>query len=121
MEQASTRQRALRIGFRTSIISVFIAAVLIVGLTLVYLSFDRVSLITRTAARSFIEKVAQLGAEHIDSQFKNVRDSLDILAGLPSIQEADIEDNSRLYVVMAAMLRNNPQLFNLYVGYEDGS
>ena len=22
---------------------------------------------------------------------------------------------------MASMLRNNPQLFNLYVGYEDGS
>jgi adenylate cyclase len=120
MEQASpTRRRSIRIGFRTSIITVFIAVVLLVGLTLVYLSFERVSQITRTAASSFIEKVAQLGADHIDEQFKNVRDSLDILAGLPSIQEAEID--SRLYGLLASMLRNNPQLFNLYVGYEDGS
>jgi adenylate cyclase len=122
MEQASpTRRRSFRIGFRTSIITVFIAVVLLVGLTLVYLSFERVSQITRTAASSFIEKVAQLSADHIDAQFRNVRDSLEILAGIPSIQEAEIEDNSRLYGVMASMLRNNPQLFNLYVGYEDGS
>jgi adenylate cyclase len=111
----------LRIGFRTSIITVFVAVVLLVGLTLVYLSFARVTQITQTAASSFIEKVAQLGADHIDEQFKNVRDNLEILAGLPSIQGAEIEDNSRLYGLMAAMLRNNPQLFNLYVGYEDGS
>jgi hypothetical protein len=38
--------------------------VLLVGLTLVYLSFERVSQVTRTAASSFIEKVAQLGADH---------------------------------------------------------
>jgi adenylate cyclase len=70
---------SFRVGFRTSIITVFIAVVLLVGLTLVYLSFERVSQITRTAASSFIEKVAQLGADHVDEQFKNVRDSLEIL------------------------------------------
>ncbi|KJC48469.1 adenylate cyclase [Bradyrhizobium sp. LTSP849] len=116
-----TSKRVLRIGFQTSIITVFVAVVLLVGLTLVYLSFERVTVITKAAASSFIEKVAQLGADHVDEQFKNVRDNLDILSGLPSIQEADISDNSRLYSLMAAMLRNNQQLFNLYVGYEDGS
>ncbi|MFG3597995.1 cache domain-containing protein [Bradyrhizobium sp. RDI18] len=113
--------RKLHIGFRTSIVTLFVAVVLLVGLTLVYLSFSRVSLITQTAASTFIAKVAQLGAGRIDSKFSNVRDSLDILAGLPSIQSAEIEDNSRLYGLMASMLRNNPQIFNLYVGYEDGS
>jgi adenylate cyclase len=121
MEALPTRRRPFRIGFRISIVTVFIAVVLLIGLTLVYLSFERVSRITRTAASSFIEKVAQLGADHVDEQFKNVRDGLEILAGLPSIQEAEIEDNSRLYGLIASMLRNNPQLFNLYVGYEDGS
>ncbi|RXT53973.1 adenylate/guanylate cyclase domain-containing protein [Bradyrhizobium betae] len=116
-----TNKRAFSIGFRTSIITVFVGVVLLVGLTLVYLSFERVTAITRTAASGFIEKVAQLGADHVDEQFKNVRDNLDILSSLPPIQEADIVDNSRLYSLMAAMLRNNPQLFNLYVGYEDGS
>src|SRR5215475_7299783 len=120
-DASRTPRRSFRIGFRTSIITLFIAVVLLVGLTLVYLSFERVSLITRTAASSFIEKVAQLGANHIDEQFKNVRDGLEILAGLPSIQEAEIEDDSRLYGLMASMLRNNRQLFNLYIGYEDGS
>src|SRR5258708_23058734 len=117
----SPSPRPIHIGFRASIITVFIAAVLFVGLTLVYLSFKRVSSITQTAASTFIEKVAQLGADRIDSQFKNVRDCLEILGGLPSIQSAEIDANSRLYGLMASMLRNNPQLFNLYVGYEDGS
>ena len=117
----SPGRRPLHIGFRTSIITVFIAAVLFVGLTLVYLSFARVSSITQTAASTFIDKVAQLGADRIDSQFKNVRDCLEILGGLPSIQSAEIDDDSKLYGLMASMLRNNPQLFNLYVGYEDGS
>ena len=120
MDGDQTR-RTFRIGFQTSIITVFVAVVLLVGLTLVYLSFERVTVITKAAASSFIEKVAQLGADHVDEQFKNVRDNLDILSGLPSIQEAEISDNSRLYSLMAAMLRNNPRLFNLYVGYEDGS
>src|SRR5262245_31943210 len=114
-------RRKLRIGFRASIATLFVGVVLFVGLTLVYLSFSRVSQITQTAASTFIDKVAQLGADRIDAKFRNVRDSLQILAGLPSIQSAEIEDNSRLYALMASMLRNNPQIFNLYVGYEDGS
>jgi adenylate cyclase len=117
----SANRRPIHIGFRASIITVFIAAVLFVGLTLVYLSFNRVSSITQTAASTFIDKVAQLGADRIDAQFKNVRDSLEILGGLSSIQSAELDDSSRLYSLMASMLRNNPQLFNLYVGYEDGS
>src|SRR5262245_8174345 len=114
-------RRKLRIGFRASIATLFVGVVLFVGLTLVYLSFSRVSIITQTAASNFIDKVAQLGADRIDAKFRNVRDSLEILAGLPSIQSAEIVDNSRLYSLMASMLRNNPQIFNLYVGYEDGS
>jgi adenylate cyclase len=86
----------MRIGFRTSIITVFVAVVLFVGLTLVYLSFERVSAITRTAAASFIDKVGELGADRIDGEFRNVRDCLVILGGLPSIREAEIGDNSRL-------------------------
>jgi len=114
-------RRKRRIGFRASIVTLFVAVVLLVGLTLVYLSFNRVSVITKAAATTFIDKVAQLGADRIDAKFRNVRDSLEILAGLPSIQSAEIEDNMRLYALMASMLRNNPQIFNLYVGYEDGS
>ena len=109
-------QRNLHISFRTSIITMFIAVVLFVGLTLVYLSFARVSLIARTAAAGFIDKVAQLGADRIDGQFENVRGCLDILAGLPSIHAAELDDNSRLYGLIASMLRNNRQLFSLMAG-----
>src|SRR5712664_4224192 len=90
-DNQSASRRPIHIGFRTSIITVFIAAVLFVGLTLVYLSFQRVSSITQTAASTFIEKVAQLGADRIDSQFKNIRDCLEVLGGLPSIQSAEID------------------------------
>lgn len=114
-------ENRIKVGFRTSIIALFIGIVLFVGLTLVYLSFSRIAAITQSAASTFIDKVAQLGADRIDSQFKNVRDCLDILSGIPSIQSAEIEDNPRLIAVMGSMLRNNRQLFNLYVGYQDGS
>lgn len=120
-QDASAKGPRFRIGFQASIIGVFVGAVLMVGLSLVYLSFARVTLITRTAAASFIEKAAQLGADHVDETFKTIRDNLEILAGLPSVQSAEIENNPRLYAVLASMLRNSPQLFNLYVGYEDGS
>ena len=53
---------------------------------------------------------------------KSVRErSPAILDALPPIQSADIEDNPRLNALLAAMLKNNEQLFNLYVGYDDGS
>jgi len=38
-----TTKRPFRIGFQTSIITVFVGVVLLVGLTLVYLSFERVT------------------------------------------------------------------------------
>src|SRR5579871_1849465 len=112
---------AFHVGYKTSIIALFIAVVLFVGLTLVYLSFERVAAMTQTAASSFIDKVAQLGASRIDAQFADVRDCLQILARLPSVQSGEVADDARLHGVMAAMLRNNEQLFNLYVGYADGS
>ncbi len=109
------------IGFRTSIIALFVGVVLFVGLALVYLSFSRVTSITRAAASSFLDTVAQLSADRIDAQLKTVRDSLDILRGLTSVQSADIRNNPRLHIVLASMLRNNKQLYNLYMGYDDGS
>jgi adenylate cyclase len=111
----------IKVGFRASIIALFVGVVLLVGLALVYLSFSRVSRITRSAATSFLDTVAQLSADRIDAQLKTVRDSLDILRGLTSVQSADIRNNQRLYIVLASMLRNNPQLYNLYMGYDDGS
>jgi adenylate cyclase len=109
------------VGFRTSIIALVVGIVLFVGLALVYLSFVRVTSITRSAASSFLDTVAQLSADRIDAQLKTARDSLDILRGLTSVQEGNIGDNPRLHIVLASMLRNNEQLYNLYVGYDDGS
>ena len=65
--------------------------------------------------------MAELSADHIGFQFKRVRDDLEVLKSIPSIQTADIADNPRFTALLAAMLRNNDQLFNLYVGYDDGS
>jgi adenylate cyclase len=72
----------LRLGFRTSIIGLFLAIVLVVGLSLVYLSFNRVGTLTRSAAASFLDAVAQLSADRIDARFSAVKDRLEILQGL---------------------------------------
>lgn len=79
------RLNELRIGFRASIITLFVSVVLIVGLSLVYFSFDRVTSIIRSAASTFIDKVAEHAADRVDAQFKEVRDSVEILTSLPAI------------------------------------
>src|SRR6478736_1506517 len=115
------RSGAIQLGFKTSVIALFVGIVLIIGRTLVYLSFQRISAVTDSAASQFIGKVAESSADRIGSQLKLVRDNLEILNALPSIQSAEIENNPRLYALLAAMVKNNTQLFSLYVGYDDGS
>src|SRR5882724_7630792 len=119
--QTSARGGPLHLGFKTSIIALFVAIVLVIGLTLVYLSFSRIAAITDAAASQFIGKVAELSPDRIGAQLKLVRDNLKILNALPSVQSADIEDNPRLNALLAAMLKSNDQLFSLYAGYDDGS
>lgn len=113
--------KAVRLGFKTSVITLFVFLVLAIGLTLVYLSFSRISAITEAAASKFIDKVAELSADRIGSQLKLVKDNLEILRDIPSIQIGAINNGQQLNPLLAAMLENNQQLFNLYVGYEDGS
>lgn len=115
------RARAVQFGFKASIIALFVAIVLVIGLTLVYLSFSRITAVTDSAASQFIDKVAELSADRIGSQLKLVQDNLAILSALPSVQSGEIEDNPQLKSLLAAMLKSNGQLFNLYVGYADGS
>jgi adenylate cyclase len=119
--QTPARNSAFQFGFKTSIIALFVSIVLVIGLTLVYLSFSRINAITGAAASQFLGKVAELSADRIGSQLKLVRDNLAVLNALPSVQAGEIEDNPRLNALLAAMLKNNGQLFNLYVGYADGS
>ena len=117
----TSQKRAVQLGFKTSVIALFVAIVLFIGLALVYMSFARITAVTDAAASQFIGKVAELSADRIGSQFKLVRDNLQVLRALPSVQAGQIEDNPRLIALLAAMLKSNGQLFNLYVGYADGS
>jgi adenylate cyclase len=119
--EPNMKTAGLQLGFKTSIIGLFVGIVLVIGLALVYLSFERITAVTDSAASQFIGKVAELSADRIGSQLKLVRDNVEILNALPPIQSAEIEDNPRLYALLAAMLKNNDQLFSLYVGYDDGS
>src|SRR3954467_13790734 len=44
---------------------------------------------------------------------------LEVLKQLPPVMAGAIADNPPLYAVLAALLRENEQLYNLYVGYDD--
>src|ERR1700712_3374403 len=118
---SNMKNGGIQLGFKTSIIALFVAIVLVIGLTLVYLSFARITAVTNSAASQFIRKVAESSADRIGSQLKLVRDNLEILNALPSIQSARIENNPQLYALLAAMVKSNTQLFSLYIGYDDGS
>jgi hypothetical protein len=82
------KNAGVQLGFKTSVIALFVAIVLVIGLTLVYLSFLRINLVTNAAASQFIGKVAELSVDRIGSQLKVVRDSLRTLNALPSVQSA---------------------------------
>src|SRR3954447_26119581 len=101
----------LRLGFQPSITTLFVTAVLFVGLTLVYLSFDRATSITRSAASAFIDRVAQHTADRVETEFKTVTSLVSIVTQLPTVEAAVISDNPRLYAILAAMLRDTPQLY----------
>jgi adenylate cyclase len=119
--KAGKTNRRVRIGFQLSITAVFVAVVLCVGLALIFLSLDRAKAITRSAALTFIDRVAEHTAERVDGQFKAVRGALDVLTQLPSVETGAISDNQPFYAVLAALLRQHGQLYNLYVGYDDGA
>jgi len=111
----------IRIGYQPSITALFVAVVLTVGLALVFLSFDRARSITRSAALSFIDRVADHTADRVDGQFKDVLDILEVLRQLQPIETGAILDNPELHEVFAALLRRHEQLYNVYVGYSDGA
>ncbi|WP_457092765.1 adenylate/guanylate cyclase domain-containing protein [Microvirga sp. P5_D2] len=110
-----------RFSYQLSITALFVAVVLSVGLSLVFLSFDRARSITRTAALAFINRVADHTADRVDGQFKDVFDILEVLRQLQPIESGTILGNPPLYATLAALLRRHEQLYNLYVGYEDGA
>ncbi|MBQ0821082.1 adenylate/guanylate cyclase domain-containing protein [Microvirga sp. HBU67558] len=109
-----------RFGFQLSVTALFVAVVLAVGLALVFLSFDRARSITRSAALSFIDRVADHTADRVNGQFKDVLDILEVLRQLQPVESGTILGNPPLYATLAALLRRHGQLYNLYVGYEDG-
>ncbi|WP_046867817.1 adenylate/guanylate cyclase domain-containing protein [Microvirga massiliensis] len=111
----------VRIGYQLSVTALFIAVVLAVGLALVVLSFDRARAITRSAAVTFIDRVAEHTADRVDGQFKAVLSALEALKQLPPVVSGGISDNPPFYATLAALLREHDQLYNLYVGYDDGA
>lgn len=112
--------RGFRIGFRVSITTLFVLTVLLVGLTLVYFSFERATAISRSAAGTFIDRVAAHGADRIGAYIGGVARLVDVIVQLPTVRTAGITDNPRLYALLAAMLRETPQVYGLYAGYDDG-
>ena len=111
----------VRIGYQLSITALFVSVVLAVGLALVVLSFDRARSISRSAALTFIDRVAEHTADRVDGQFKAVLSTLEVLKQLPPVQAGAISDNPSLYATLAALLRQHSHLYNLYVGYDDGT
>ncbi|QRM32131.1 adenylate/guanylate cyclase domain-containing protein [Microvirga sp. VF16] len=111
----------VRLGYQLSITALFVAVVLAVGLALVFLSFDRARSITRSAALAFIDRVADHTADRVDGQFRDVLDILEVLRQLQSVESGTILGNPPLYSILAALLRRYGQLYNLYVGYDDGA
>jgi hypothetical protein len=84
----------------------FVSVVLTVGLSLVYFSFQRVTSIIRSAASTFIDKVAEHAAGSLDTQFKDVRDNIELLTMLPSVQQDRIDDPGT-YTLMACAVMSS--------------
>jgi adenylate cyclase len=91
----------VRIGYQLSITVLFMAVVLAVGLALVILSFERARAITRSAALTFIDRVAEHTADRVGRQFQAVRSTLLVLTQLPSVAAGGTVDKFVGDAVMA--------------------
>jgi len=111
----------IRLGYQLSITTLFVFVVLGVGLALVYLSFDRAKAISRSAAVTYIDRVAEHTADTVDQNFATVLQAVEVVKQFPSVQMGAISGDPQLYALMAALLREHKQLYNIYVGYDDGS
>jgi len=121
MAKATQGRRSWRVGFQLSIVTLFTALVLAVGLGLIFLSFDRASAIMTSAARQFVDQVSDHVGDKVKGEFDPVLNELNILARLPAIESESIKEDPPLYALLAAVLRQLPQLLNLYAGYGDGN
>ena len=121
MAKATQGRRSWRVGFQLSIVTLFTALVLAVGLGLIFLSFDRASAIMTSAARQFVDQVSDHVGDKVKGEFDPVLNELNILVRLPAIGSESIHNDPQLYALLAAVLRQLPQLLNLYVGYGDGN
>src|SRR3954451_6352276 len=120
MAKATQSGRTWRVGFQLSIVTLFTALVLAVGIGLIILSFDRASAIMRSAARQFVEQVSDHIGDKVKGEFDPVLNELNILVRLPAIESESLKEDPQLYALLTAVLRQLPQLLNLYVGYGDG-
>ena len=111
----------IRLGYQLSITMLFVFVVLGVGLALVYLSFDRAKALSRSAAVTYIDRVAEHTADTVDRNFETVLQAVEVVKQFPSVQVGAISGDPQLYALMAALLREHRQLYNIYVGYDDGS
>ena len=111
----------IRLGYQLSITMLFVFVVLGVGLALVYLSFDRAKALSRSAAVTYIDRVAEHTADTVDRNFETVLQAVEVVKQFPSVQMGAISGDPQLYALMAALLREHRQLYNIYVGYDDGS
>jgi adenylate cyclase len=68
----------IRLGYQLSITSLFVFVVLGVGLALVYLSFDRAKAISRSAAVTYIDRVAEHTADTVDQNFASVLQAVEV-------------------------------------------
>ena len=59
-------------------------------------------------------------ADRIDSKFRAVAAAVGVLPQLPLITSGSVTD-PLIPPLLAALLRENEQLYNIYVGYDDGS
>ena len=119
---SSANRGDVQLGFKTSIIALFVAIVLVIGLTLVYLSFQRITAVTDAGS----QQVHRQGGRIVGGP-----DRLAVEAGAGQSRNIEcaavgpVRRRSRIIrgciALLAAMLKSNDQLFSLYVGYDDGS
>ena len=79
----------IRVGYQLSITMLFVIVVLGVGLALVYLSFDRAKAISRSAAVTYIDRVAEHTADTVDRSFRTVLGAVEVLRQFPSVEAGD--------------------------------
>lgn len=97
-----------------------VVAVLLLGLLLSLFHYEQLSKVMRNDGSKLFERVVQQVGRELDNVYRPPMQALNLLSLSPLIQTDSLAERLNYFPLLAQVLRDNPQLNSVYIGWQDG-